>query len=161
MSHAKSAEKVVQDIRRKTRRRFSAEEKIRIVLEGMRGEESAADRGLVSSRKSELESLLPVEQRVSRSWEETAGWGYPARGHVDGSHGPSAGEWPAEACRGRAGPRESATQKRRDGLRLGGRYVRHTAAETYEVIRLVEGADLSVRQTLRELQVNRSTFYAW
>ena len=40
MSHAKSAEKVVQDIRRKTRRRFSAEEKIRIVLEGMRGEES-------------------------------------------------------------------------------------------------------------------------
>ncbi len=40
MSQAKSAEKVVQDIRRKTRRRFSAEEKIRIVLEGMRGEES-------------------------------------------------------------------------------------------------------------------------
>ena len=29
MSHARSAEKVVQDIRRKTRRRFAAEEKIR------------------------------------------------------------------------------------------------------------------------------------
>ena len=42
MSQAKSAEKVVQDIRRKTRRRFSAEEKIRIVLEGVRGEESIA-----------------------------------------------------------------------------------------------------------------------
>ena len=42
MSHAKSAEKGVQDIRRKTRRRFSAEVKIRIVLEGMRGEESIA-----------------------------------------------------------------------------------------------------------------------
>ena len=40
MSKAKSAEKVVQDIRPKTRRRFSAEEKIRIVLEGLRGEES-------------------------------------------------------------------------------------------------------------------------
>ena len=37
-----SADKVVQDIRRKTRRRFSAEEKIRIVLEGLRGEESVA-----------------------------------------------------------------------------------------------------------------------
>ena len=37
-----SAEKVVQDIRRKTRRRFSAEEKIRIVLEGLRGEEGIA-----------------------------------------------------------------------------------------------------------------------
>jgi transposase len=42
MSHAKSAERVVRDIRRKTRRRFSAEEKIRIVLEGLRGEESIA-----------------------------------------------------------------------------------------------------------------------
>ena len=37
-----SAEKVVQDSRRKTRRRFSVEEKIRIVLEGLRGEESIA-----------------------------------------------------------------------------------------------------------------------
>jgi len=37
-----SAEKVVKDIRRKTRRQFSAEEKIRIVLEGLRGEESIA-----------------------------------------------------------------------------------------------------------------------
>ena len=35
-------ERVVGDIRRKTRRRFSAEEKIRIVLEGLRGEESIA-----------------------------------------------------------------------------------------------------------------------
>ena len=35
MSHAKSPEKVVQEIRRKTRRQFSAEEKIRIVLEGL------------------------------------------------------------------------------------------------------------------------------
>ena len=42
MSQAKSAEKVVQEIRRKTRRQFSAEEKIRIVLEGLRGEESIA-----------------------------------------------------------------------------------------------------------------------
>ena len=37
-----SAEKGVLDIQRKTRRRFSAEEKIRIVLEGLRGEESIA-----------------------------------------------------------------------------------------------------------------------
>ena len=39
--------------------------------------------------------------------------------------------------------------------------MRRTAAEKYEVIRLVEGSDLPVRQTLRELQVNRSTFYVW
>ena len=37
------AEKVVRDIRRATRRRFSAEEKIRIVLDGLRGEDSIAE----------------------------------------------------------------------------------------------------------------------
>ena len=42
MAKAGSAEKVVREIRRRTRRRFSAEEKIRIVLEGLRGEESIA-----------------------------------------------------------------------------------------------------------------------
>jgi transposase len=36
-------EKLVRDIRRKTRRRWSAEEKIRIVLEGLRGEYSIAE----------------------------------------------------------------------------------------------------------------------
>ena len=38
-----NAEKTVRDIRRATRRRFSAEEKIRIVLEGLRGEDSIAE----------------------------------------------------------------------------------------------------------------------
>jgi len=38
-----TAEQVVKDIRRKTRKQHSAEEKIRVVLEGLRGEESIAD----------------------------------------------------------------------------------------------------------------------
>ena len=38
-----TAEKVVKDIRRATRKQYSAEEKIRIVLEGLRGEESIAE----------------------------------------------------------------------------------------------------------------------
>lgn len=37
-----TADRVVKDIRRKTRKHHSAEEKIRIVLEGLRGEESIA-----------------------------------------------------------------------------------------------------------------------
>src|ERR671917_478160 len=37
------AEAVIKDIRRATRRQFSAEEKIRIVLEGLRGEDSIAE----------------------------------------------------------------------------------------------------------------------
>ena len=37
-----SAETVIKDIRRVTRKQYGAEEKIRIVLEGLRGEESIA-----------------------------------------------------------------------------------------------------------------------
>jgi transposase len=36
------AEKVIKDIRRATRKQYGAEEKIRIVLEGLRGEDSIA-----------------------------------------------------------------------------------------------------------------------
>jgi transposase len=39
----KPAEQVVKDIRRATRRHFSAEDKIRIVLEGLHGEDSIAE----------------------------------------------------------------------------------------------------------------------
>jgi len=38
-----TAEKVVKDIRRATRRHFSVENKIRIVLEGLRGDDSIAE----------------------------------------------------------------------------------------------------------------------
>jgi len=43
MRQKTSSEKVVKDIRRATRRRFSAEEKIRIVLDGLRGEDTIAE----------------------------------------------------------------------------------------------------------------------
>jgi transposase len=42
MSKKDATEKTMRDIRRKTRRKHSTEEKIRIVLEGLRGEESIA-----------------------------------------------------------------------------------------------------------------------
>ena len=38
-----SAEETIKDIRRETRRKWNAEEKIRIVLEGLRGEDSIAE----------------------------------------------------------------------------------------------------------------------
>ncbi len=41
--HTEDADRVVKDIRRQTRRRFSAEEKIRIVLSGLRGDDSIAE----------------------------------------------------------------------------------------------------------------------
>ncbi len=43
MSQKQDPEKIVREIKRKTRRKFSAEEKIRIVLEGLRGEETIAE----------------------------------------------------------------------------------------------------------------------
>ncbi len=43
MRQRKTSEKVVKDIRRATRKQYSAEEKIRIVLDGLRGEDSIAE----------------------------------------------------------------------------------------------------------------------
>ena len=43
MAKKREPEKVVREIKRRTRRKFSAEEKIRIVLEGLRGELSIAE----------------------------------------------------------------------------------------------------------------------
>ncbi len=42
-SEGASAESIVRDIKRKTRTRYNAEEKIRIVLEGLKGEASIAE----------------------------------------------------------------------------------------------------------------------
>jgi transposase-like protein len=39
-----SSETVIRDIKRQTRKQYSAEEKIRIVLDGLRGEDSMAER---------------------------------------------------------------------------------------------------------------------
>ena len=38
----KSSESLIKDIKRETRKLFNAEEKIRIVIEGMRGEDTVA-----------------------------------------------------------------------------------------------------------------------
>ena len=50
---SQSSEAVVRDIRRNTRRKFSSEEKIRIVLEGLKGEVSISElcrrEGIVSN----------------------------------------------------------------------------------------------------------------
>ena len=39
--------------------------------------------------------------------------------------------------------------------------MRYTQAEKMEAIRLVEKSALSIRRTLKELGINRSTFYVW
>jgi transposase len=59
---SRSPESVVRDIRRKTRRKFFSEEKIRIVLEGLKGEESVS----TICRREGLRSVLqPCPHRHS------------------------------------------------------------------------------------------------
>ena len=76
MNSKAPAERVLKDIRRATRRHFSAEDKIRIVLDGLRGEDSIAElcrrEGKSRSRKSAQDAkwsfcltagtLLPANQ---------------------------------------------------------------------------------------------------
>jgi transposase len=57
-----SAEQVVKDIRRQTRRHYSAEEKIRIVLEGLRGEHDAS-----GPASSEPAGIVPLGARSPAS----------------------------------------------------------------------------------------------
>ena len=83
LSKQQNPEAVVKEIRRQTRRKFSTEEKIRIVLEGLRGEVSIAE--LCRSQEDVpvgrdcRQSLLPLEQGVPGSWEEAFARGYGAR----------------------------------------------------------------------------------
>ena len=69
---ATPGERVVEDIRRATRRQFSAEEKIRIILDGLRGEDSIAE---LCRREGIAQSLYYVWSRgVPRSRQAAPGW---------------------------------------------------------------------------------------
>ena len=62
MSKQNGVESKVREIRRKTRKRYSAEEKIRIVLEGLRGEESIV--ALCRREGNRHQPVLQLEQGV-------------------------------------------------------------------------------------------------
>ena len=49
-----TAEQVVKDIRRATRRHYSTEDKIRIVLSGLRGEDSIAELSMIMFKDGNL-----------------------------------------------------------------------------------------------------------
>ena len=69
MSKKISAEKSVRDIRRATRRHYSAEEKIRIVLEGLRGEDSIVE---LCRRVSDTHNIIMADlQPVSHQYAES------------------------------------------------------------------------------------------
>ena len=66
------AEQVVRDIRRRTRKHHSAEEKIRVVLEGLRGEDSIA---ALCRREGIAESLYySWSKEFLEAGKRRAGW---------------------------------------------------------------------------------------
>src|SRR5258707_6749787 len=75
-THADEAEKRVRDIRRATRRQFSAEEKVRIVIAGLRGEDSVAE---LCRKEGINQNLLPLVEGLPGGGQEAAGRRYHAR----------------------------------------------------------------------------------
>ena len=71
-----AADKVVKNIRRKTRQTYSAEEKIRIVLAGLRGEESIS---VLCRREGIAESLYYSWYKVFREAGKRRLSGHTAR----------------------------------------------------------------------------------
>ena len=70
MGSRDAAERTVADICCKTRKQYSAEEKIRIVLSGLRGEDSIAE---LCRREGIAESLYyKLVEGVPQGWQETA-----------------------------------------------------------------------------------------
>ena len=67
-----SGERIVKDIKRKTRKQYSAEEKIRIVLDGLGGEESVAE---LCQREGIIpRHLLQMVEGLFGCGQETADW---------------------------------------------------------------------------------------
>ena len=148
-------------IRQKTRKQYSAEEKIRIVIEGLRGDLSIAElcrkEGIAQSMyyawsKEFLEagkSRLAGNTKRQADSDEVA----EMRKEMEQLKLPS----------GRTLVEQQKAQK--NLVRLGGRdverLIRRTPEEKMEIIHLVEHSDLSIRKTLAELGVPRSSFYRW
>lgn len=114
MAEKPGPEAQVREIRRRTRHRYSAEEKIRIVLEGLKGEESIPE--LCRARGDQSESLLRLEQGVPRGREEAALGGHEARGEQRRGGVAAAGERAAEAAGGGPVASQPGAKKSISGL---------------------------------------------
>ncbi|MXP36476.1 IS3 family transposase [Erythrobacter citreus] len=151
------AEQVVKDIRRKTRRHFSSEDKIRIVLEGLRGDDSLA----------ELCRKEGIAQSLYYTWSKEF---------------MEAGKRRLAGDTARAATTDEVRDLRREARDLkecvadlilenrllkkhdrgwGRRRMRYPASEKLEIIRIVEQSHLPAKRTLDQLGVARRTFYRW
>ena len=68
---ASSSEPIIRDIKRKTRKQYGAEEKIRIVLDGLRGEDSIAEIDWSEAGdvlEVSLRGVLPEDLEIALTW---------------------------------------------------------------------------------------------
>ncbi|MYM00054.1 IS3 family transposase [Novosphingobium sp. FGD1] len=152
------AERVVKDIRRATRRHFSAEEKIRIVLDGLRGEDSIA----------ELCRKEGIAQSLYYTWSKEFMEAGKRRLAGDTARAATTGEVQDLRREARALKEsvadltlENRLLKKKHDRGWGRRRMRYPASEKLEIIRIVEQSHLPAKRTLDQLGIARRTFYRW
>ncbi|MFC2025852.1 IS3 family transposase [Chloroflexota bacterium] len=161
MAKKESAESTVRNIRRNTRKKYGAEEKIRIVLEGLRGESTIAElcrrEGIAQSLyyKWSKEFLEAGKQRLSGNTKRQA--------DSEEVSGMKHENEQLKLLVAELALKNKVLKKSFAGTG-GGRVaglIRRSPEEKLEVIHLVEHSNLSVKRTLEELDIPRSTFYRW
>nr|WP_284370113.1 IS3 family transposase [Sulfitobacter pacificus] len=143
------SEKIVKDIKRATRKHYSSEEKIRIVLDGLRGEDSIA--GLC--RREGISQ--GIYYKCSKDFMETG------KKRLAGDTARAANTDEVKELRREAKDLKEVVAEQTLELRLlkkhdrrwGRPRMRYPASEKLEIIRLVEESHLSARQTLAKLGI--------
>ena len=150
----------VQTVKAATRRKYTPEEKIRIVLEGFRREVTVSD--LCRRGGDQAPLLLCVGQGVHGGREGEAGPGHVERRYPAGGTPTQERERRAEVVGGGAVSGEVPPQKNRhpDAPRRR-RYRRMRAEEKTEVLARVASSSVPKWKVLGELGVPRSTYYRW
>ena len=151
-----TSENLVRDIRRATRKHHATEEKIRIVLDGLRGETSIAElcrrEGIAESRYySWSKEFLEAGKR-----------------RLAGDTARAATTDEVKQLRREAQDLKEVVAEQALELRLlkhdrgwGRPNMRLPASEKLEIIHIVEQSHLPVRRTLDKLGIGPGTFYRW
>src|SRR5215212_2784837 len=153
-----SSERIVKDIRRATRKQYSAEDEDQDRAGWPPGRTQHC--GALPARGYRREPVLYLVEGVPGGGQTTPGGRYRAGSYQRRGQGSAAGSLRPEGTRCRAGDGIAPAQKKHD-RGWGRRGMRYPACEKLEIIRLVEQSHLPVRRTLEKLGVSRATFYRW
>ena len=139
-----SPEALLKDIRRNRKRVFSSEQKVLIVMEGIRGELSVA----------ELCRKYAISDTTYYKWSKD----YIEAGKV---------RLEGDILRGATSSEMQELRSQNQGLKLESlrissqhqKYMRYTAAEKGEITRVVKSSEISISESLRYLGIPKRSFY--